>query len=247
MTASDMPEPIVILARYRGPQHSGNGGYTCGRLAVSLEGAVEVTLRKPPPLDRPLEVRPTEDGVEMTDGQTVIARARTTELDLAVPECPSMAEAEAGMQRYHGFAHHAFPGCFVCGTGREPGDGLRIFAGPVSSGPMVAAPWTPGARLADAEGRVRDEFVWAALDCPGAWAWLGELDNPLVLGRLTVSVEAPVAAGEPHVVAGWQLGRDGRKHGSGTALWTADGRLCARAKATWFEVDEAGFKAATRP
>ncbi len=240
-------EPIVILARYRGPEHSGNGGYTCGRIASCLEGTVEVTLKKPPPLDRPLEVRRSAEGVELVDGETVIARARPAALDLPVPECPSQAEAAAGMARYQGFSRHAFPGCFVCGTAREPGDGLRIFAGPLSGGSRVAAPWTPGPALADAEGRVRDEFVWAALDCPGAWAWLGQLDNPLVLGRLTLSAEAAVAAGQPHVVAGWQVGRDGRRHYSGTALWTADGRLCARAMATWFEVDEADFKAAAGP
>ena len=62
------------------------------------------------------------------------------------------------------------------------------------------------------------------------WAWLSELANPLVLGRLTARIEAPILTGRPHVVAGWRLGSDGRKHYSGTAVWTADGTLCAMAK-----------------
>ncbi|HEY3542877.1 MAG TPA: ASCH domain-containing protein, partial [Gaiellaceae bacterium] len=48
---------LVIAARYRGPARSGNGGYTCGLVAGLLGGSdVEVTLRAPPPLDRPLRI-----------------------------------------------------------------------------------------------------------------------------------------------------------------------------------------------
>jgi hypothetical protein len=50
------PASITIEARYHGPSGSGNGGYTCGRLAALLPGPVEVTLRRPPPLDRSLGV-----------------------------------------------------------------------------------------------------------------------------------------------------------------------------------------------
>ena len=31
-----------------------------------------------------------------------------------------------------GLTSHPFPTCFACGTDREPGDGLRIFPGPVA-------------------------------------------------------------------------------------------------------------------
>jgi hypothetical protein len=34
----------------------------------------------------------------------------------------------------------------------------------------------------------------------------------------------------------WQRGEQGRKHLSGTALYTADGRLLAQAEATWIAV-----------
>ena len=54
-----------------------------------------------------------------------------------------------------------FPNCFVCGHARSE-DGLHIHAGPVDGRDVHAAPWTV------APETVGPEFVWAALDCPGA-------------------------------------------------------------------------------
>jgi hypothetical protein len=88
---------------------------------------------------------------------------------------------------------------------------------------------------------VLTQFAWAALDCPGAWAWLAALDNPLVLGRLAAVIDAPIVAGRLHIVGGWRLGHEGRKYYSGTAIWRADGTVCARARATWIEIDAARF------
>jgi hypothetical protein len=238
-----MSDPVVILSRYCGPSSSGNGGYTCGRLAAYVDGVAEVTLRKPPPLDRAMSVQPGPDGVALVADETVIAEARPGSLELDLPPSPGLSAAVDASGGYAGLEQHAFPECFVCGPARNIGDGLRIFAGPVNGSDMVASAWTPQGWLGDADGVVRDEYAWAALDCPGAWAWLSGLANPLVLGRLTARIEAPILTGRPHVVAGWRLGSDGRKHYSGTAVWTADGTLCAMAKATWIEVDEASFKA----
>ena len=48
-----MPQPVVAVgARYNGPPGMGNGGFTAGLLSRFFEGAVEVTLRRPVPLDR---------------------------------------------------------------------------------------------------------------------------------------------------------------------------------------------------
>jgi len=51
---------IIIDKRYCGPPNSGNGGYVCGRLAQHIPGGAEVTLRAPPPLDKPLDAAATE-------------------------------------------------------------------------------------------------------------------------------------------------------------------------------------------
>lgn len=235
------PTSLIIRTRFCGPPESGNGGYTCGLLAAGLQPPVEVTLRRPPPLDRELAVLRNPDGLALLDGDATVAEARRVAFALEVPHCPGLGAATEAAARYHGLIEHAFPTCFVCGTGRAPGDGLRIFAGEVADDGLVASPWKPDPALADAQGAVRSEFVWAALDCPGAWAWLAELARPLVLGRLAAVVDVPVLAGRPHIVGGWRLGRDGRKHFSGTAIWAADGTVCARARATWIEVDPERF------
>lgn len=214
---------VVIDERYNGPPGSGNGGYTCGVVA-QLVGAptVEVTLRLPPPLGRPLR---WEDG-KLWDGEALVAEGEPAELDLEVPDPPSFEDAERATPRFAGFVSHAFPTCFVCGPDREPGDGLRIFASPVDG--VVAAPWVP------AESRL--ELAWAALDCPGAYAleWTGRYE--MLLGRLRARVDRVPDPGERCVVVGWPMGRDGRKGYAGTALFSDDRKdLLASARATWLE------------
>jgi hypothetical protein len=64
-----------------------------------------------------------------------------------------------------GFRDHRFPGCFICGTERQPFDGLRIFPGAIDGRSTIAAPWTPDASLVDESGLLGSEFLWSALDC----------------------------------------------------------------------------------
>jgi hypothetical protein len=214
---------LVIDRKFRGPSESANGGYTCGLLASFLHGPAEVTLRLPPPLERPLEVT-TEGPIELRDGDDVVAEASSAELDLEAPEPISFEEAAAAALA-EGDKESVFPECFVCGWARE--DGLRIYAGPVDGGELVAATWMPR------EDVIAPEFVWAALDCPGAYAvHFGVRGNP-VLGRLTARVEHLPHPGERCVVMAWPLGEDGRKLFAGTALYGQDGRVLGSARATW--------------
>ena len=143
-----MTDSLTITARHNGPPGSANGGYTCGLLAqqVSAE-AIEVTLRKPPPLERPLEVAGDAEHVELRDGERLVAEARPAELLLDVPEAvpaDELERAEAGGHE-HWTGKHPFPTCFVCGPDRAPGDGLRIFPLelPGHDG-MFGAPLAPG-------------------------------------------------------------------------------------------------------
>ncbi len=230
-----MSEQVTIDRRFRGPPESGNGGYVCGVVARLVGSAAEVTLRRPPPLDRPLQVvRLDGSGIALRDGETVIAEGAPASVGLEVSEPVSFPEAEAAAKSYAGFRQHPYPTCFVCGPQCAESDSLRIFPGPVAGRDIVAAPWTPDASLADANGTVRPEFVWAALDCPGWFAFFTELPKrPVVLGRLAAKLIAPVRPGERCVVIGWPLGEDGRKLYSGTALFSHDGELRAFARATW--------------
>ena len=146
---------------------------------------------------------------------------------------PGLAAAQDAATRFRFYEGHLFPTCFVCGPGRPAHDGLEIFAGPVNDWSVLAAPWQPAADLLDADGSVRGEFVWAALDCPGCFAAIGENERTAVLGELHAERLAPVPGDRPLVAFAWPLGHDGRKLFAGTALATAQGTLLARARAVW--------------
>jgi hypothetical protein len=115
----------------------------------------------------------------------------------------------------------------VCGHARA--DGLRIFAATVPGRDVVAAPWVPRA------GETEPAFVWAALDCPGAYATGALGRGAVVLGRLTAEVRRVPRAGERCVVVGWPLASDGRKHHAGTALFGEDDGVIGVARAVWIE------------
>ena len=209
----------------------------CGLLGSYVKGPAEVTLRIPPPLDRHLEVNIiSDDYVTLMDGDTLVAEARGTALELDVPAPPAYDEAQTASKDYLGFKVHPFPRCFVCGPERDIGDGLRIFPGPVQGGGMVAAPWTPYAALGDGRGMVRREFIWAALDCPGAFAAMLEQPVVIVLGKLAVAIMKDIKADARCIAIGWNIAREGRKHQTGTAVFSESNGLCAKAKATWIEL-----------
>jgi hypothetical protein len=238
-----MADTLTIDPRFNGPPDSGNGGYTCGRLARFVDAeAAEVTLRLPPPIGRALSVEPGGDGVVLRDGDAVVAEARTTELAAEAPPSVDAAEAEgaAADSPFLAADVHPFPTCFVCGPRRTPGDGLCIYAGPVAERDVFAAPWTPDPSLAGNDGLLPTEIVWAALDCPTsapvANDWSAEGALPIVLARLAVRVLQPVLAGEPHTIISWPVEFDGRKRHAGAALHDAEGDLLAVARALWIEL-----------
>jgi hypothetical protein len=235
---------VVIDPRFHGPPESGQGGYTCGLLAREIAGAAEVSLRLPPPLARPLTIDRDGDGaLLLRDGDAIVAEGRAATLELEVPPVVGLDEAQAAVARFEGFTRHAFPTCFACGPGREEGDGLRLFPGRVEGREVIACPWTPDPRLADDDGHVRPEFVWAALDCPTAFAC--DMSSPIVLARLTGRIDRPIRAGEQHVITAWHLGRDGRKHNGACAIATVDGEVLAMSQALWIQLkDPSAFRVA---
>ncbi len=233
-----MSETLRIDRRFRGPPDSGNGGYVCGLLAEQIGATAEVRLRAPPPLDRDLALDWNDDGnLILLDGDKVVASARPTELEMDTPPAPTPQAAITGSKCYSGFDHHWFPSCFVCGPDRDPGDGLRIFAGANPDSEIVLSPWIPDASLDDGSGVVACRFVWAALDCPGAFAAFERTGDPLVLGTLTARIDKPVAIGANTIVAGWLMGVEGRKHFCGTAVYDESGAVCARASAVWIRIN----------
>ncbi len=231
-----MNNQIIIDHRFCGPPDSGNGGYTCGMLAKYVGNPSEITLVSPPPLERPLAVSKVGEQWILSDGEVVVARGEAGPVEIEVPEPPTAAQAGSAVARSEIFEKHSFPTCFVCGPQRTERDGLRIFAGQVPGESFVCTQWIPDDTLTDNQGMVRDEIIWAALDCPGAWTAFSERTRTIVLGKLAVQIFSRMKAGDPCIVMGWKIGEEGRKLWVGTALFSNTGQLYAQAKATWIEL-----------
>ena len=242
---------ITIERRFRGPPNSGNGGYSCGRLAAFIDGPVEVTLRRPPPLETEMTVVSDDgDAVSLYDGAQLIASARPVDAFSGDTVAPTFEQAVAASARTFDRSMHKLPMCYVCGPDRDPGDGLRIFCGPLDAGDtdwsgIVAAPWIPEPymsgqgtdRRADHAGYVSAEFVWASLDCPTAYAAGSPAGFPtILLGRQALTIHQPPKIDEECIIAAHQTGRDGRKYFTHATLFGAAAIPLAHCRATWIEV-----------
>ena len=207
--------------------------------ALLGRGAAEVSLRSPPPLGRPLAARRAADGLELRDGDTLVAEGRRAGLELEPLGPVTLEQAERASQE--GFerwsAGHPFRTCVVCGPDREPGDGFGIYPGPLAEGEgRFAAVWRPDLSLAQ-DGEVRTECVWAALDCPTSAPVVNFGAGPAcVLARLTAEIDGTVEPERPYVIVSRPLEVDGRKRHSAAALFAADGKLVARSRALWIEL-----------
>lgn len=228
-------EALAISRRFCGPPQSANGGYVCGRLANYVDGPAAVRLMAPPPLEAELRVEATDDGAKLLHGSTVIAEARPCDPEIEPPSAPTYAEARTSSKSFSRYKL-IFPGCFVCGPKRARGDGLRIFPGTVGESPVLAAPWVPDDSLAGADGKVLPEFLWAALDCAGAFANWPPEDKAVLLGEFCARISGSVTPGEECIVIAWPLGTDGRKRFAGTAVFRPLRELIAIARATWIEI-----------
>jgi len=233
MSISDAQSTVLIEDRFRGLPEMAHGGYVAGLLASAL-GAdrVEVRLRRPVPTGRRLALERGPGGTaELLDGETLLAEAAPAAPAIEPPPPVSPLEAGAAARRFLGHERHPAPRCVVCGLERAAGDGLRIFPGPVTGRRLVAAPWVPAAEEADGEGRVGPELVSAAFDCAQLWALIAHAppgtEDLVVTSGLELSLLRPVRAGQPHVVLGWPIGRQGRAWMAGAALFDLDGELYA--------------------
>ena len=230
------PGRLVLDPARAGLPDIAHGGYVAGVLTDALAAdSTSVRLRRPVPTARALRVeRSGAAQAELHDDDGLLADATAAEFLLAVPEPVAPAEASAASRRFHGLVPHPFPGCFCCGPG-NPG-GLHLFPGPVSGRGVVAAHWVPDARLAGEDGAVPRALVAAALDCPQLWALMvhapAATSDRVVTTMLETRLERAVEAGEPHVVVGWPLGRDGRRWLAGAAVFGPDGELCAAGRQT---------------
>jgi hypothetical protein len=202
-----------------------------------------------------MTIAPADGGVVASYAGTPVLTARCSHDGVADVEPVPPGEARAAEASYAGLSSHPFPSCFSCGTGREPGDGLRIFPGRVgdvraadgSAQARVAATWTPDPSVAedyhaygDEQPRASLPVTWAALDCVGGWA--GDLEERLmVLARMTARVDVLPCIGEEHVLVGLGRAHEGRKTWTSSTMYDGAGRVVASAEHLWVAVDPAAF------
>jgi hypothetical protein len=226
---------LRLEERFCGPPATANGD-ACGAIAELLGDEVEVTLRRPPPLGRPLRLRVGDGGAVVHDGDELVADAHPATVALAVPATASPAETRAAAARSPLLQGHPFPTCFTCGPDRAAGDGLRIFPGPLPGGDLWAAPWTPDPSVADQDWLVVPAVIWAALDCPSGFA-AGVGDTMMVLGRMAARVLARPRADTAYCLVAWRTGpAAGRKQPTGSALLDVNGGVLAVARTVWVAI-----------
>ena len=236
-----MSSTIRIARRFCGPPETGNGGYSAGTLASLLPGACECTLRKPIPLERDLKTESFDQHARLLADSEVIIEAISTQLDIDLHEPIALEQADRAMAESPALGeNHPFPTCFTCGPQRALGDGLRIFPGRLpggnGEGSAFAAAWIPDSSLTNGGVVVRPEFVWAAMDCPTGFAAGFPWRGTLVTGRLAVEQVTPVYPLRPYLVVSWPAGSEGRKFHACAALYSLDGEVCAKARATWIKI-----------
>jgi hypothetical protein len=236
-----MPEEVTIDRRFRGPPESANGGWAAGLLAARIDaGAVEVTLRAPPPLDIPLQIAVHDDGsAELRDRDLLVADGHGLDdvgVDVPDPVSPAQAAAASAGSPLHSYS--PYPECFVCGPAREHGDGYRAVSGPVEGRDLVASIWEVGEWVPHDDNGASTEATWAALDCPSGIApiTMTEELGPCVLGRMAARVLRPARIGESCVTMGWTIERDGRKVLTGSAAFAPGDELIGYSLATWIEL-----------
>ena len=131
---------LIVPARFNGPPGSANGGYFSGRLAACLlafsggsapPAAITVTLRKPPPLQEPMDLVRAEapEILAAKIGTGIVAEAEPFSGGFDEVEPVSFEEARKAAEYYGGLVEHPFPACFSCGIARPGSDGLGLRPG----------------------------------------------------------------------------------------------------------------------
>ena len=174
-------------------------------------------------------------------GDTLIAEAQPSALSLDIAPPPTFEAALNARDQSPSLLRNInpmLPGrlgfhpiCFCCGADAEVG--LRVYAAPVTDFDGVAAAWRPQATFADGTGIVAQPIIWAALDCPGQFAYFAAGVRTGMLGRMTAKIIKPVIAEQDMVITGWCIEVERSKHFAGTALFDSSGELYAYSKQVW--------------
>ncbi|MCB0930790.1 MAG: hypothetical protein KDB71_02685 [Mycobacterium sp.] len=228
------PSSVTFPGRFNGPPFSANGGYACGVIAGAVPGdLIEVTLRRPPPLDTPLGIELIGERYEVRDAAGEVIAVAVSAGDPVEP-VPAILDVPDDALPALPDDRHPFRTCFTCGPDRALGDGLRIFVKRIVGQQILVDRWVPDDSFGD---QIPPEVVWAALDCPGGWAAFDRIPGGVaVLGRMTTHIVRVPEVGEPCVVVAASNWNDGRKIDAHSSLYSAGGELLAAARAIWIDV-----------
>ncbi|MHA1569547.1 MAG: hypothetical protein ACTSXZ_08755, partial [Alphaproteobacteria bacterium] len=121
---------IIVSRHFEGPTDITLGGHVAGIMSVHVDSdTVEVSLRGPTPLEKPLILDTTApDVVRLYDGESLLNEARPGNLTLDVPDPITYEQAQKAALRD---TVTPFENCFGCGSGRRLDNGLHLRAGPV--------------------------------------------------------------------------------------------------------------------
>ncbi len=251
------PTQVSINSIYNGPVNCGNGGYISGLLAGFIDGDAEIRINAAFPVETPLQVRNTDEGIGVYLNDKMLGSARSINLELSIPTPPDLTSARAASQRFD-FIHTSDPkGCYVCSPTRSTENGLRIFCGALDSvveadpsarwesltkQNIIATVWRPAVNLCNSEGSIANIYVWSALDCPGGYAIKAAEPNAGVqlLGTCSGSIKTPLSSGQNYIISSWKTSpNSGRKRFMGVAIHDTAGKLMACAKQIWIDVGSA--------
>jgi len=234
---------ITISRHFEGPTDMTLGAYISGLMSVHLDSdTVEVTMRKPTRMERPLILDTSvDDRVFLFDGDVLLNEARPVSLEMERPD-PITLEQAKGASRRETVA--AFPNCFGCGSARTQENGLHLRSGPVKGRDVVAIDWTPStATVGVSAGEyVPETMVLTAMECPIAKAMelknMRSPDEVAVLGRMTTKVNALPRVGELYFFMGWPIERVRRRIEMAGTLNDESGRVLAMTRLTFVVLRE---------
>ncbi len=227
---------ITFDPRFNGPPDSCNGGYCAGTIASYIGGPVEVTIKKQVPVGVELRVE-VEETAGLFHGSVLLAEGKKASLNISPQFQTTFDEAgelSGNHKRLDGYGKSS---CFVCGSDRNAGDGLQIFAGRIGDDGPVAAPWIPDVSLCGENSKIDPVFIWCALDCPGYWAASAPPKTAL-LGRMTAAVVPTIRPMEKCVITAWLINDFGLGYESGTAIFDEAGKLRGISKQIWIRIEE---------
>ncbi|MFC9559605.1 hypothetical protein [Agromyces sp. NPDC056965] len=227
---------IRIAPHLNGLVDAAQGGIASGLFARIVGGTARVRLMKPVPLDVDLDVRKGRGGAAAIehDGSVIATVEPTAPFRHNAPLTPTYVDALEAAQRHplHG-VRHPFADCIVCSPTRPGGLGV-VFGTSRLLPDVLIAPLSASTPFV-ADGALRPEMLWGALDCVSFPADLLPSRTVAVTGQLTAHIERAVAADERLVAVGWQTSTGTRSHRTASVVLDEAGRVVASGDMTWVE------------